>query len=132
MVPHLPWPRGEWLRDHWRWWPEWTSERPRVLWYLAFQHRPEVARFGARTSEELRRARCVDVVPDRWLHLTLCDIGFVDEVGPDRLDAAAEAVTEALGDQPPIRLTLGPAVTLPDASCLPRGRSRSCAACRPA
>ncbi len=103
------------LGDHGAWRPEWTSSRPRLLWYLTFEDQPQVARGFRRTMAALRRIGCVHVVPEPWLHLTVAHIGFADEVDDARLDAAAGAVEEVARDTAPLRLTTGSVRTLSDA-----------------
>jgi 2'-5' RNA ligase len=109
------------LQDHWSWEPEWTRERPRYLWYLTFEDQPRLAEVATEPTQALTRTQCVDVVPPRWRHLTLADIGFVDEVDEPRAEAVNTAVRETLADQPPLRLELGPVVTLGDSVVLAAG-----------
>jgi 2'-5' RNA ligase len=103
--------------DHWTWRPEWTASRPRLLWYLTFEHAPDVAAAALPISETLGACQ-VDVVPSRWLHLTVTDIGFADEIDDFALAAAAEAVRHAVRGEPALELTLGPVSTLPGAVVL--------------
>jgi hypothetical protein len=91
MSSLLGWPRTGRLGDHRAWRPEWTPERPRLLWYLTFEDQPAVRDLAAPTSAALAETSA-DVIPPRWLHLTLCDIGFADEVDPAGVIEAAKAV----------------------------------------
>ncbi len=109
------------LHDHWTWEPEWTRERPRYLWYLTFEDQPRLAEVATEPTRALARTQCVDVVPPRWRHLTLADIGFADEVDDGRVDAVATAVREALVDEPAVRLKLGPVCTMGDSVVLAAG-----------
>lgn len=103
--------------DHWTWRPEWTPSRPRLLWYLTFEHAPHVASAAAPWAAGL--AGCgVDVVPPRWLHLTVSDVGFVDEIDDVSLAAATESVRHALRDEPPMQLELSHVEALPGAVVL--------------
>jgi 2'-5' RNA ligase len=63
----------------------------------------------------------VDPVPARWLHLTLCDIGFLDDIDTDRLERLTDAVSAAMRAQPRLRLTLGPVLAFQDAVTLAAG-----------
>src|SRR4051812_5589617 len=106
------WPAVRGFKDHWSWRPDWTASRPRWLWYLTFEHQPDVSAAAAPAAESLR-ATGADVVPPEWLHLTVTDIGFADEVDEWTLQIAADAVREALQETPALELELGPLAVLP-------------------
>ena len=118
MAPDIDWPPVDRLLDHWSSWrPEWTDVRPRLLWYLTFEERPEVGDTAAQSEADLG-ACGLDVVPARWLHLTLADIGFADSVDPDAFHAMAEEVHEELAGTPDVHLSLGPLALMTDAVVL--------------
>jgi 2'-5' RNA ligase len=99
------------LEDHWAWFPEWTSERPLLMWYLTFEDSPQVARHAERVQASLRGIDALDLVPTRWLHLTLDAVAFVDDLTPERTaDVIASARAATSGHRPPT-LTLGPVTT---------------------
>lgn len=79
------------LRDHWWWRPAWRQGRRFLTWHLTFGGQEAVERLaGAHRGSLLGLP--VDVVPDRWLHLTMQGLGFVDEVDEadvERIVAAA-------------------------------------------
>jgi 2'-5' RNA ligase len=112
---------AERLQDHWTWEPQWTRERPRYLWYLTFEDQPRLADVAAGPTDALARTQCVDVVPPRWRHLTLADIGFADELEEPVVDAVTSAVRDTLHDRPPLRLELGPVRTMGDSVVLAAG-----------
>lgn len=107
MSPTAEWPEVERFRDHWTWRPEWTASRPRVLWYLTFVGAAELHDLSASYAEPLRKAG-TDVIPPQWLHLTVTDVGFADQLQEDALPAVRDAVRRGLSDEPPLELTLGP------------------------
>lgn len=113
----VDWPTVLKFSDHWTWRPDWTANRPRVLWYLTFADDPAVAASVASTVRALKGAGA-DVVPPPWLHLTLTDIGFADEIDEWSLRAAGTAVRDALKDMSPLQLRLGPVSVLPGAVVL--------------
>jgi 2'-5' RNA ligase len=118
MASEFDWPNVEELLDHWTWYrPEWTGGRERLLWYLTFEERPEV---GARAAEaEAALGACaLDVVPTRWLHLTLADVGFADTVDPAAFRAMGADVRQALAQHPQVELSLGPVALMTDAVVL--------------
>jgi 2'-5' RNA ligase len=60
----------------------------------------------------------LDAVPLPWLHLTLDDIGFVDQLSPGQIEAVVESGLSATDGwkMPPV--TLGPVDTMEDALVL--------------
>lgn len=115
------WPDVEAFDDHRRWRPEWTGSRSCLYWYLTFTDQPAVAALAARAAGRLGSLPGMDLVPAPWLHLTLCDVGFLDELEGRRLEAMSQAVAEELRLRPPLELTLGPVAFYPDAVTLAAG-----------
>lgn len=113
--------RPDWLRNHRRWQPDWTTERPRLMWYLTFEDQPALHAWSGRAGEHLHHVRTVDVIPQPWLHLTLCEVGFVDEVTPADLEEIVARVSESLDHWQAPDLTLGPVATMDDCLVLPAG-----------
>ena len=106
--------------DHWTWRPEWTATRPRLLWYLTFDHSPDVATAATGAWAPLSRSGA-DLVPPRWLHLTVTDMGFPDEMDLWTRRFAAGEVRRALRGWPSFELTLGPVAVLTEAVALSAG-----------
>lgn len=117
------WPEVEVFDDHHRWRPEWTEDRACLYWYVTFAEQPAVAELADLASGRLGTLPGFDAVPSSWLHLTLCDIGFLDEVDGSRLEAMTEAVAEELRIGHPLDVTLGPVAFFPDSVTLAAGPS---------
>jgi 2'-5' RNA ligase len=115
------WNELEVFDDHRLWRPDWTQDRPCLYWYLTFDDQPAVARLADRAGGRLGGLPAIDAVPRRWLHLTLCDIGFRDEVEPERLEELTRRVADGLRLWAPLDLTLGPVALFPDAVTLAAG-----------
>jgi 2'-5' RNA ligase len=120
-VQHTESPTMSPLRDHWLWRPEWVADRACLLWYLTFESHPDLTR----QAEQVRACLCevekVDVVPPAWLHLTLDDVGFADELAPGQVeDVVASAHAAVTGWRCP-ELTLGPLAPMDDSVVLAAG-----------
>lgn len=119
MADHTGGSQG--LREHWRWRPEWTPERPCLWWYLTFENHGPLHALHRRLGRSLRRSPELDVIPSRWLHLTVQEVGYADEVSDRELDAIVARADRAVSDLPALDLTLGPPVHLPGAVALSAG-----------
>lgn len=101
---------GPKLTRHWQWRPEWAQDRACLYWYLVVDD-DRLAEAWDRLVATLRRAPWLDVVPPRWWHVTLCDVGFADELDRVTVAAVAEAVTDVVTRGPhgtgPLRLGCG-------------------------
>ena len=106
------------LQDHSRWRPEWHRDRTFLWWYLTFDDQPELRGLTSAIQRALRHVDCLDALPVDWLHLTLHDVGFVDEVPPEQIGPLVLAATRALGDLRPLELVLSEPSTMQDALVL--------------
>ena len=78
-------------KDHWADRPQWAGGRRQLTFHLTFAGSGlDGATAGLRAALEALPA--LDVVPSRWLHLTLTPIGFTDEVDADAAAAVADEV----------------------------------------
>lgn len=108
-------------RVHWVWRPEWTPERTCLYWYLTFRRDDLAAAIDEPSLRLVRETPWLDAVPLEWCHVTVGDVGFVDELEPGDADRVAAAVSRALADEERLRLSLGPAPTLNSAVAVPAG-----------
>lgn len=92
------------ITNHWYWRPGWKVGRRFYTWHLTFQDRPELHALAARYREALEPVSTLDLVPDRWLHLTTQGVGFVDEVERGDVDAIVHAARKRLADVAPFTL----------------------------
>jgi 2'-5' RNA ligase len=106
------------LFDHSTWRPEWGSERPRYWWYLTFEHEAKLRHVVSTLQDALRHVDAVEPIPLRWLHLTVQDIGFVDELRDDEVSQVAAGAAEHLDGHRPLRFGLGSATTMGSAVVL--------------
>jgi 2'-5' RNA ligase len=95
--------------DHWWWRPGWRPGRRMYAWHVTFTDSPAVQALAARARHRLAGLPGLDLVPARWLHLTIQDVGFTDEVPGTDLAAIVAAARRHLAGTPPPRVTVGPA-----------------------
>jgi 2'-5' RNA ligase len=100
---------GTTLTDHWWWRPGWRPGRRMYAWHVTFAGLPAVHRLAAQAQGRLTAPAGLDLVPARWLHLTMQDVGFTDEVPGADLAAIAAAARRHLAGIPPCRVRIGPA-----------------------
>ena len=104
--------------DHWQWRPEWTVDRPCLLWYLTFENQPRLWQLAERLQRRLDGVSSVDPVPPPWLHLTVEDVAFVDEIAPRQVEDLVEAAASALVGWSAPPLVLGPVAAMSSALVL--------------
>ncbi|CUR54986.1 hypothetical protein NOCA2220177 [metagenome] len=117
-MPTDAWPETSRLVEHRQWRPDWTTERPCLYWYLTFENQPAFWSDCHELTSVLEAIESVDVIPHEWLHLTLLEVGFVDEVDADRIAAVVAAAGAALAGCPTVQLELGPVSTMVDSVVL--------------
>lgn len=108
MQPESSWPRSDAVRHHWSWRPEWRHDRPCLYWYLTFDRDAVAAAVGPEALRAIGEVPWMDRVPLEWAHLTLCDLGFADQVPDDVVERAVAAVAELLAPDVVPPLTVGP------------------------
>jgi 2'-5' RNA ligase len=106
------------LSEHWRWRPDWRRDRACLWWYLTFEDAAAVRGLARRAQDLLGRTPQLDLIPFPWLHLTLLEVGFADEVPGATVDRVADTTRRALEGFPGFDLDLGPVHSLPGAVVL--------------
>jgi 2'-5' RNA ligase superfamily len=107
------------VRNHWWWRPGWAPGRHFYACHLTFEDQPAVQQLVLDYQATLAGLGGLDLIPGRWLHLTMQGIGFTDEISEDEI----AAVTSMLRDH--FRTVTAPVVTFhrpavwPDAITLP-------------
>ncbi|KAF4405603.1 2'-5' RNA ligase family protein [Streptomyces lycii] len=107
------------MKDHWWWRPGWDVGRRFYTWHLTFDGQTDVHRAAAAYREGLAELPDLTLIPNRWLHLTMQGIGFVNEVDENTIQDIASAAATRLAQVPPAEVELGPAVIHPEAILLP-------------
>lgn len=109
----------EHMRDHWWWRPGWSEGRSFYTWHLTFESAPEVHRLAAEYRAALAPVGGLDLIPDRWLHLTMQGIGFVGEVDQAAVTEIAMAARERLAAVSAFDVELSRPVVDPEAILVP-------------
>lgn len=99
--------------DHWWWRPGWAVGRQFYTWHLTFDNAPEAARLVEKYRPHLDLPS-LDLIPQRWLHLTMQGIGFVGEVDEADIDKIVTAAGVRLAALEPFTVSLGPTVVDPE------------------
>jgi hypothetical protein len=81
-------------------------------WHVTFRDQPAVQDLAARARTVLRDVPRLELVPGPWLHLTMQDIGFSDEVSGGDLAAITAAARSRLAAVSAAPVTIGPARVL--------------------
>ncbi len=102
------------MRDHWWWRPGWRVGRGYYTWHLTFDRAPDLHRLAEESAAALR-VPGLDVIPVRWLHLTMQGVGFADEVSTADADAIVHAARRRLADVEPFEVVVSPGVVVPEA-----------------
>jgi hypothetical protein len=106
------------MRDHWWWRPGWRIGRRMYAWHVIFNHRTPLHELARAYQEALAPLPGIDPIPIRWLHLTMQGIAFTDEISAQDVTDIARAARKRLTGQPPVPLTVGPALVDPEAIML--------------
>ena len=96
------------VRDHWWWRPGQRVGRRFYAVHATFAAAAEVQEMAAEGRERLSGITYLDLIPGRWLHLTMQGVGFADKVSDGDLKAITGAMAARLGMVPPVTITLGP------------------------
>ncbi|MFE5872784.1 2'-5' RNA ligase family protein [Streptomyces roseifaciens] len=107
--------RAQRMADHWWWRPGWREGRRFYTWHFTFQQAPEVHRLAETYRRGLAGVDGLDLVPDRWLHLTTQGLGFAGEVADKDVQAIVDAAAARVGALPAFELTLDRPEITPEA-----------------
>jgi 2'-5' RNA ligase len=103
------------MADHWWWRPGWAVGRRFYTWHLTFERAPALHELAAAYRAGLAEVPGLDLVPDRWLHLTMQGLGFTDEVDQGDVEAIAAAAGKQLAAVEPFELVLHRPTVTPEA-----------------
>lgn len=97
-IPEVSSPRE--VRNHWWWRPGWREGRHFYACHFTLEDQPALRNLVRHYQEPLAGLPALDLIPARWLHLTMQGIGFVDEVSASDLAGVTERLREELARFP--------------------------------
>lgn len=83
------------VRNHWWWRPGWRAGRHFYACHLTLNDEPQLRALVGQYQDAIAHLSSLDLVPARWLHVTMQGIGFTDEIS----SADLAAVTGRLGER---------------------------------
>jgi 2'-5' RNA ligase len=107
------------LRDHWWWRPGWHVGTRFYAWHITFDDAPELHRFTAFWQDRLRAFDYLDLIPHRWLHLTMQGVGMVQDTPDETRGGIVAAVRKRLFELAPVRVTFHRPVVRAEAIAMP-------------
>jgi 2'-5' RNA ligase len=88
-------------------------------WHLTFDHATQLHQLVSAYQTALASLPGLNLVPLRWLHLTVQGVDYADELPTGQLDQVAETVRRELATMPTFTLTFHDAVIRDEAIALP-------------
>lgn len=107
------------LRRHWWWRPGWRQGRHVYACHFTFRDQPAVQQLAGTCRRALAAVPGLEPIPAQWLHLTMQEVAFTDEVSPEQLDSFMAAAARELAAVPLPQVTLHPPVVVAEAVLLP-------------
>src|ERR1700731_2560495 len=96
------WDDGMVMSNHWWWRPGMRPGRRVDTFYVKFNGLAAACELAAAARQRLAGVPGLDLVPDEWLHLTVQEVGFSDEVTGTDLAAITAAAGEGLAALAPV------------------------------
>ncbi|MET9318054.1 2'-5' RNA ligase family protein [Kribbella sp. NPDC003505] len=106
------------LVDHWWWRPGWTVGTRFYAWHINTFEDP-VRRLATAYQQELSTVPGLDLIPLRWLHLTMQGVGFREDVPDVRVDELLAAARARLAELEPVKVRFHRSVVRREAVLLP-------------
>jgi 2'-5' RNA ligase len=91
-LPALPYPDADLLADHWWWRPGWQVGTRFYAWHVTLTDLPALRGLVRCYQAALADFGVLDVIPERWLHITLQGLGHTRDVPDAERDAVIDAV----------------------------------------
>lgn len=82
--------------NHWWWRPGWRAGRHYYACHLTMEDQPELRKLVDVYQSALSRVTALDLIPPKWLHLTMQGIGFTDEISDRAISHILQGLREKL------------------------------------
>lgn len=105
-------PADRQLRNHWYRRPGWSSETRYLTWHLLPPAEPSLRASVTQSQQALSTLTALDLVPPRWLHLTLQGFAFADRTARATVDAVVAAARKRIAEVPSVTLDLAAPVAI--------------------
>ena len=89
------------VRSHWWWRPGWRAGRHFYACHFTLEDQPELRGLVRQYQDAMAHLPNLDVIPARWLHVTMQGIGFVDEISTVDLTAVTDCLRKRLRSMKP-------------------------------
>jgi len=116
---------AETVSDHWWWRPGWRPGRRGYTFHITFNDADgavvgatELHRLAAQYADRLFGMEGLNVVPVEWIHLTIQNVGFTDEVSDRQLHEIVQAARVSCARVGPFVLDFAEAVVMREAVAL--------------
>ena len=107
------------LRNHWWWRPGWRAGRRFYTWHYTFGGEYDLHELVAVYQRALKQFSNLDLIPAKWLHLTVQGLGFVEDFDADEVNFVQQAVDAQMQQMGRIDVTFRNLVVRPEAIALP-------------
>ncbi len=84
------------VSNHWGWRPGWRSGRHFYACHFTLNDQPQLRTLVRQYQDAMAHLPNLDLIPSRWLHVTMQGIGFTDEISTDDLVAVTSRLRECL------------------------------------
>lgn len=99
--------RTDVMSDHWWLRPGWTPTTEYVTVHVTFDGVTSLHGFVRDYHAALWGLRGIDLVPERWLHLTMQGIAFAEEIAPATVAEIGEVARDLLAGVPSVDAVVG-------------------------
>ncbi|MFD7161619.1 2'-5' RNA ligase family protein [Kribbella sp. NPDC059898] len=107
------------LRNHWWWRPGWQVGTRFYTWHLTFDGREGLHQLVDHYQSVLSPFGGLDLVPRRWLHVTMQGVGHVADVDDAQVDRIVTAVRERLAQLDRVFVQFHRPIVRPEAIAIP-------------
>lgn len=106
------------VRNHWWWRPGWRAGHHFYACHFTLDDQPELRNLVRQYQDAIAHLPNLDIIPARWLHVTMQGIGFVDEISTTDLATVTDRLEKRLRNMKPPTTTFHLPTVRPEAVIL--------------